>query len=96
MKRRAFLAAAGPLVAMAVPDRLLAAVAGGGVVAVVTADLESHLVAVDTTSGRIVKRIYADELPQIVNVLRGEMSFVGPRPCDRLWPLLKTPPSVGA
>ena len=58
MKRRAFLvAAAAPLVAGAVPERLLAAVTGGGVVAIVTADLESHLVAVDTSSGRIVKRI---------------------------------------
>ena len=58
MKRREFLvAAAAPLVAGAAPERLLAAVAGGGVVALVTADLESHLVAVDTSSGRIVKRI---------------------------------------
>jgi len=67
MKRRAFLvAAAGPLVAMAVPDRLLAAVAGGGAVAVVTADLESHLVAVDTTSGRIVKRIPVSPGPRSI------------------------------
>jgi lipopolysaccharide/colanic/teichoic acid biosynthesis glycosyltransferase len=33
-----------------------------------------------TGAGQIVKRIYADELPQIINVLRGEMSLVGPRP----------------
>ena len=31
--------------------------AGGGVVALVTADLESHLVAVDANSGRVVRRI---------------------------------------
>ena len=67
MKRRAFLvAAAAPLVAGAVPERLLAAVAGGGVVAVVTADLESHLVAVDTSSGRIVKRIPVSPGPRSI------------------------------
>jgi DNA-binding beta-propeller fold protein YncE len=58
MKRRAFLAAAAaPLVAAAVPGSMRAAPSGGGVVALVTADLESHLVAVEAGSGRIVKRI---------------------------------------
>ena len=67
MKRRAFLvAAAAPLVAGAVPERLLAAAAGGGVVALVTADLESHLVAVDASSGRIVKRIPVSPGPRSI------------------------------
>jgi len=58
MNRRSFLiAAAAPVVAAAAPRSLLAAPAGGGAVALVTADLESHLVAVETASGRIVKRI---------------------------------------
>ena len=68
MNRRTFLAAAA--LAAASPGRALGTPTGGGFVALVTADLESHVVAVEVSSGRPVKRIRTPEGPRSIESSR--------------------------
>ena len=49
-----------------------------------TPDIPTHLVKeardYNTVIGPILRKLSIDELPQLINIIKGEMVFVGPRP----------------
>jgi lipopolysaccharide/colanic/teichoic acid biosynthesis glycosyltransferase len=41
-----------------------------------------------TKVGRFVRSLSIDELPQLINVLKGDMSLIGPRPLTKYYPMI--------
>lgn len=42
---------------------------------------ENHSASFLLKSGIVLRKYSLDELPQLINIMKGEMKFIGPRPC---------------
>lgn len=77
VNRREFLLSAGAVVgALAATPAALARRLGGTPTALVTADVEAHVAAVDLSSGRVVRRIPTLEGPRAVESIRQTLAVV--------------------
>lgn len=77
MNRREFLAAAASVpIGLALAPDALARGLGGTPTALVTADRESHVAAVDLTSGRLVRRIETHPGPRSIESVANRLAVV--------------------
>jgi hypothetical protein len=85
MNRRAFLTAGAALpVALALPEPVGARATGGTPLALVTADLESHVVALDLSSGRVAARVRTLPGPRSIESVRMTWAVVAHTASGRL------------